>query len=84
MDHHRQCDIQAEKKLVTRSNLSNEKNNYRQGQWFSGMILALGARGPGFNLRLSPTDFFLQKSSHIYCVQQSTVWMIIDHVIYQP
>ena len=40
--------------------------NYMQGQWSSGMILASGARGRGFNSRLTP-NYYLQIRDRLFC-----------------
>ena len=45
--------------------------------WSSGMILALGARGPGFDSRTGPSLSFLAIISHYKLINRPFVFLVL-------
>ena len=54
--------------------------NQEQGIWSSGMILALGARGPEFDSRNAPIDFCFEQMVYIPAakfLRQSAIILVL-------
>ena len=59
-------------------NSLKEDTYSRMACWSSGMILALGARGPGFDSRTGPfLSFFSAIISHYKIINQPFVFLIL-------